>query len=254
MPEHKKRLKTALIAEAARNIKSPSHAWKLAPALAFAVAVAAVGVYMRVDYNNNDTRFNELGGVWCTYDDSWQGGTSKVWPPASTKNENNFVKSAPGAGDKGYAIRITGTAGTKLGWDYIGVNTFLSPHSTCPECIGIDLTKFTGIKFKIKGKVEAGEVFFILPHEAREVDKSRGICRTLTSYADYEADITRDITPSWKDVKIDFRKDLKQPSYTKKNEIVDIEKVLSNANIIKWHYKDGKGHKVDIWIDDLEFY
>ena len=254
MPRHKALLKAALMKEAGAALKRPSILWKLVPALTLAAAVAAVGLYMRIDYNNTDSKFNELGGIWCTYDDHYQGGTSTVWPPASTKGENNFVKSSPGSEGKGYAIRITGTAGNKLGWDYIGVNTFLSPHSTCPECIGIDLTKFTGIKFKIKGTVEAGEVYFMLPHEAREIDKSRGICRSLTSYADYEADITKYITPQWKDVRINFRKDLKQPSWAKESDRVGIETVLSNANIIKWHYMNGQGHKVDIWIDKLEFY
>jgi hypothetical protein len=254
LPAHRAMLKAALIKDAGVRLKKPAFIWKLAPALTLAVAVAAVGVYMRVDYNNNDGKVNDLGGVWCTYDDHYQGGTSTVWPPASTTGENSFVKSSPGSEGKGYAIRITGTAGTKLGYDFIGVNTFLSPRSTCPECIGINLSKFSGIRFKIKGSVEAGQVIFVFPHEAHVADKSRGLCRSLTSYNDYEADITKYITPSWKDVRLDFRKDLRQPSWTKVNERVNIEDVLSDANIIKWTYRGGRGHRVDIWIDKLEFY
>lgn len=250
MPKNKAALKLALLSKAG---KKHNMFMRLIPVYTIILALAAAGVYMRIDYNNSDGKFNELGGVWCTYDDHYQGGTSTVWPPASKNGENNFVKSSPGSSGKGYAIRITGIAGTKAG-DYIGVNTFLSPHSTCPECMGIDLTGFTGIKFKIKGRVEAGEVLFMLPHEARAVDKSRGICKSLTSYADYEADITKDITPSWKEIRINFRKDLKQPSWVKQQDRVDIEKVLADANLIKWHYRDGEGHKVDIWIDKLEFY
>jgi hypothetical protein len=256
-PELKKnmsRLRSALLKKAVSIRVKPSIFIKLIPVYAVAFAMAAAALYMRIDYNETNSGVNELGGVWCTYNDQWQGGTSVVWPPASKKGENSFVKSSPGSNGKGYAIRITGTAGTKLGYDYIGVTTFLSPHSTCPECIGIDLTKFTGIKFKIKGTVAAGQVLFMLPHESREIDKSRGICRSLTSYADYEADITRYITPRWKDVKINFRKDLSQPSWAKQGDRVSIEDVLSDANIIKWHYRNGGGHSVDIWIDKLEFY
>ncbi len=254
MPKNKAYIKKALVLKSKKQAKKTVLAIKLIPAFAVVLAIAAVSSYMIIDYNNTDTKFNELGGIWCTYDDHYYGGDSTVWPPASTKGENNFVKSSPGSSGKGYAIRITGTAGTKLKYDFIGVNTFLSPHATCPECIGIDLSRFTGIKFKIKGKVEGGRVVFILPHEARVIDKSRGICKSLTSYADYEADITKNITPDWKEVKINFRKDLKQPDWVKPDERFDIEKVLSDANLIKWEYENGDGHKVDIWIDKLEFY
>jgi hypothetical protein len=255
MPKNKEYIKKVLVFKAKQQSKKMPMAVRLIPVYAVVLAIAAVSSYMMIiDYNNTDTKFNELGGVWCTYDDHYQGGDSTVWPPASVKGENNFVKSSPGSSGKGYAIRITGTAGTKLGWDYIGVNTFLSPRSTCPECVGIDLSRFTGIKFKIKGRVEAGKVVFIFPHEAHVIDKSRGICKSLTSYADYEADITKYITPNWKKVKINFRKDLKQPDWAKPENRYDIEKVLSDANLIKWQYENGGGHKVDIWIDKLEFY
>ncbi len=228
--------------------------FKFAPVFAFIIITAAVSVYMKLDYNNKQGKINELGGIWCTYDDHYYGGDSIVWPPASTKGENSFVKSAPGFKDRGYAVRITGVAGTKLKGDFIGVNTFLSSRSTCPECIGIDLTGFKGIKFKIKGKVEAGEVKFILPYEARVIDEARGICKNLTSYGDYEADITRVITPQWKEVKLYFRKDLKQPDWVAKEKRIDIEKVLSDAKLIKWQYSNGQGHKIDLWIDDIEFF
>lgn len=254
MPVHKAALKAALMAASSSRLKRPSFIWKLAPVLAFAAAVAAVSLYMRIDYNNTDGKVNELGGVWCTYDDHYQGGTSRVWPPASVNGENNFVKSSPGSEGRGYAIRITGVAGADRKASCIGVNTFLSPRSTCPVCAGIDLSKFNGIRFKIKGMVEAGEVVFVFPHEAREADKSRGLCRSLTGYADYETDITKDLTPSWKEVKIDFRKELKQPSWTTPSDRVSIDTVLSDANIIKWEYRNGGGHRVDIWIDKLEFY
>jgi hypothetical protein len=76
----------------------------------------------------------------------------------------------------------------------------------------------------------------------------------MTSYADYETDITKYITPEWKQVKLVFRKDFKQPAWTKPAEQVNIEQVLVNENLIKWQYGNGNGHRVDIWIDKLEFY
>jgi|DewCreStandDraft_4_1066084.scaffolds.fasta_scaffold03311_8 hypothetical protein len=234
--------------------KAQSLFFKLVPIGVFIIVTAAINIYMRIDYNNKRTSINELGGIWCTYDDHYNGGTSIVWPPASKKGENNFIKSAPGYNNKGYAVRITGVTGTKFGWDFIGVNTFLSPRSTCPECVGIDLSRFKGIKFKTKGVVEAGEVKFILPYEARAVDNSRGICKNLTGYGDYEADITKYISPQWKEVKIIFRKDLKQPLWVSKEKRIDIERVLSDAKLFKWQYSKGEGHKIDLWIDDIELF
>jgi hypothetical protein len=248
------KLRASLIKKASSARQLPHILIRLIPAYAIVFAVAAAAYYMRIDYNYTSSSVNELGGVWCTYNDSWQGGNSVVWPPASNSGENSFVKSSPGCTGKGYAIRITGTAGTKLGDDYIGVTAFLSPHSTCPECVGIDLSKFSGIEFMIKGSVTAGNVVFMLPHESRQIDASRGICRSLTSYADYGTDITKYITPRWKKVKINFRKDLRQPAGTKPEYLVSIEDVLSDANIIKWQYMNGNGHRVDIWIDRLDFY
>ncbi|MCX8093117.1 MAG: hypothetical protein N3E50_03010 [Candidatus Goldbacteria bacterium] len=251
MPQNRTIIKYALLK---LSEKRTFPFFKLAHVFAFILITAAVSVYMRVESNNKQDITNDLGGIWCTYDDHYHGGESIVWPPASTKGENNFVKSSPGYKGRGYAVRITGVAGTKLGWDFIGVNTFLSSRSTCPECIGIDLRRFKGIKFKIKGKVEAGEVKFILPYEARVVDKTRGICKNLTSYGDYEMDITKYISSDWKEVKIYFRKDLKQPSWVSREKRVDIEKVLSDAKLIKWQYAKGDGHKIDLWIDDIEFF
>src|SRR5665811_1338664 len=145
LPKNKEFLRSIFMVKAAQNAKKA--AWpffyvKFIPVFVAVIAIAAVGLYMKVDYNNSNTQRNELGGIWSTYDDHATGGTSSVWPPASTSCENLFVKSAPGYGDRGYAVRITGTAGTSTGSDYIGVNTFLSEYSSCPHCNGIDIRKF----------------------------------------------------------------------------------------------------------------
>jgi len=254
LEKNKEFIKQVLMKKAAQVKTNPGFNIRILPVFLAALAVAAVGLYMKVDYNNTNSQRNELGGIWCTYDDHSIGGTSSVWPPASTSCENLFVKSSPGYGNRGYAVRITGTAGTKLGFDYIGVNTFLSEYSTCPRCNGIDIRKFHGIEFKIKGAVTAGRVMFIIPHEGRIPDKNLNICTSLTNYADYETDITKKITADWKIVKLDFKKDFKQPAWAKKENLVTIDEVLSDANLIKWQYKEGQGHAVDIWIDDLQLY
>jgi len=257
LPKNKEFLKSIIMAQTAKNSAKtarPSFNMKFIPVFAAVIAIAAVGLYMKVDYNNSNSQRNELGGIWCTYDDHATGGTSSVWPPASTSCENLFVKSAPGYGGRGYAVRITGTAGTSTGSDYIGVNTFLSEYSSCPHCNGIDIRKFHGIEFKIKGSVTAGKVMFIIPHEGKAADKNMNTCGSLTDYADYETDITKTITADWKTVRLDFKKDFKQPVWAKKENLVSIDEVLADANLIKWQYKEGKGSQVDIWIDDLQLF
>ena len=254
LPKNKEFLKQVLLAKAAKTSAKPVFNTKLIPVFTAVLAIAAVGLYMKVDLNNTNTQRNELGGIWCTYDDHHQGGNSSVWPPASTNCENLFVKSAPGYGNRGYAIRITGTAGTKLGFDYIGVNTFLSEYSSCPRCNGIDIRKFHGIEFKIKGSVKAGTVSVIIPHEGPVPEKDMFTCKSLTDYEDYESDITNSITDSWKTVRLDFKKDFKQPAWTKAGHVTAMDDVLADANLIKWQYKGGNGQAVDIWIDDLQLY
>jgi hypothetical protein len=246
-------LRTALVSKASSMSRKTGFDLRIIPLAAALLAAAATGLYMKVDYNNTDSKMNDLGGIWSTYDDRGSNGTSVVWPPASTSCENLFVKSSPGYGGKGYAVRITGTTGTKLGYDFIGVNTFLSQYSSCPRCSGIDIKKFTGIEFKVKGKIVSGLVSVIIPHESAQPDKLLFTCRNLTNYEDFEADITKRITPDWKVVRLDFRKDFKQPGWTKKENITDMETVLSNANLLKWQFK-GSGGVVDIWIDDLQLY
>ncbi|MEI7542224.1 MAG: hypothetical protein WCJ94_03105 [bacterium] len=254
LTKNKDFLKQLLLKKITEKKSKVSFNIKFLPVFAALLAIAAVGMYMKIDYNNSNTKCNSLGGIWCTYDDHRYGGNSKVWPPASTSCENLFVKSEPGYGGRGYAVRITGTAGTKLGSAYIGVNAFLSEHSACPRCDGIDLRRFRGIEFKIKGSVELGRVMFIIPHEGSALDKKLFTCKSLTDYEDFESDITKDIGTKWKIVRLVFTKDFKQPNWTKPEHKVSMDEVLANANLLKWQYVDGKGHFVDIWIDDLQLF
>lgn len=228
----------------------PAYAALMVLALSAGIMAA---FFLKIETGDSPGLSNNLGGVWCTYSDTGDGGYSQVWPPASTKQENNFTKSSPGYGDKGYAVRITGTTGAKLGWDYIGVLTFLSPQASCPSCEGVDISAYRGIRFMIKGSAGSGRLYFVLPYESREYDRGRNTCQTLTKYADYETDITSKIGKNWSKVEIDFRRDLKQPSWSGSGDIVDIEKVLKDARLIKWHYK-GSSAAADIWIDEMEFY
>ncbi|PKL90488.1 MAG: hypothetical protein CVV21_12530 [Candidatus Goldiibacteriota bacterium HGW-Goldbacteria-1] len=248
IPQNREFLRNALINSAATKKKS---FFNFAPvkigAAAFAVVLAAV--FMVVEDNNNPGQTNNLGGVWSTYDDSAEGNNSVVWPQAPKACENLFEKSAPGFGGKGYAVRVTGNAGDKAKTT-LGVNTYLSEHASCPRCSGINITMFKGIKFKMKGNIAGGALYFILPHESGEPDENKTLCQSLTDNNDYTADISGLVKSEWTDVKLDFYKSFKQP----KGTTVKIDKVLENANRIKWEWKGNKGEKMDIWIDEIQFY
>ncbi len=228
--------------------------FKLSPALIFVAAVAAAGFYMSVESGGKAGAVNDLGGLWCTYDDRNDSGSSVVWPPASESGENTFIKSSPGSTGAGYAVRITGTTGSGKESNFIGFTTFLSPYSSCPECAGIDLTRFKGIRFNIKGQTANGRLKLIIPHEAKPSDGAKGICKSLTSSFEYEIDITGLVGKSWKRISLEFRKSFGQPEGTGAENVVDIRTVLADANVIKWHFYSGEGGTADIWIDKLEFY
>jgi hypothetical protein len=254
MPARKAALKTALI-NAAVTIKVPSYAWlkKLIPVFLAVMAVAGTTVYV-VDNFDNGSRFNKHGGIWSTYSDAQEGGNSAVWPAAPGRdNDEGFVMSQPGSFGTGYAARVTGYTGAALGlnYNYLGVLVRFDALSSCPTCKGSDIKKYSGIKFSVKGSLEGGRLSFILPYESSECVPARKTCKSMTDYADYEADISDRVTPEWTTVTINFREDLKQPQWAPKGDIFPVEEVLGSVRLFKWQYKNGNGRVMALWIDDL---
>jgi len=221
-----------------------------------AVAVISMMTFFVVDNMDDGDKFNRNGGIWSTYSDRLENGDSVIWPPEHAESQKGFTMSAPGYGGKGYAVRITGRTGVKMGhnYNYMGVVVRFDADSMCPECRGVDIKKYSGIMFKIKGDLKQGRLSFILPHESEECIRERMTCKSLTGYADYEYDITNMVAGQWKTVVIDFRKDLKQPFWVKEEHRFEIDDVLSSVHLFKWQYKNGNGELMDVWIDDLELY
>jgi hypothetical protein len=256
---HKALLKTRLIKYAARGTKPVKahgfHRYIFAAAVVAVCAFSAVTYYV-VDNMESGTRFNKRGGVWSTYSDKQQGGDSAVWPPEYRQPGEGFVMSAPGYGGTGYAVRITGTTGPKLGfnYNYLGVVARFTNKSSCPTCEGTDIKKYNGIRFKVKGSLAGGTVSFILPCESNKCIMDRKTCESLTDYADYEKDITASIGQDWNTVQIVFRDDLKQPRWAGRRLSVPIGTVLGNVHLFKWQYKNGNGAIMDLWINDVELF
>jgi hypothetical protein len=255
-PKGKLSLKMALLEKAAR--KKPF--WdvfikRYVPSAVLAFAVAVMTVYV-VDNMDSGSKFNRQGGMWSTYSDAQEGGDSTVWPPAPTKSGNGFIMSSPGFGYAKYAVHVTGRTGSKFGlnYNYLGFLVRFSAETECPVCKGVDISKYTGIRFKIKGSLPSGKLSFILPYESGECDRVNVTCKSLTEYADYEKDITPLVTGNWATVTIDFRNALKQPSWTPAKNLINIEKVLQNVHLFKWQYENGNGSLADIWLAQVELY
>jgi len=184
------------------------------------------------------------GGWWYTYNDKESGGNSEVWP-----EPQKFEKEKDGAN---FVARMKGKTGNKLGWDFIGMGVTLSENSGCPGgAVSVDLSKYTTLSFKIKGEISGGRFTVVIPHLESKCEEGKYGSKTLTDWADYEVGISPKVTKDWTTVKIDLRKDLKQPKWAKK--IVSIEEVLKNAHNINWHFSSPDGDTIDISIKDIEF-
>ncbi len=227
--------------------------WRVVAALSGSFFVAAAFVLMIIDRNDRPGPTNSLGGVWSTFTDSAQGGTSAVWPPVSDGCTNRFEKSSPGYGDRGYAVRITGETGDGRN-AHLGINTYLSERAICPRCMGIDLRSYRGIRFRIKGWHGKGKLRFVLPHQSMSPAPDRRSCMSLTGGHDYSADITENVTREWAPAKLEFRKHLSQPVETPDSLRVSIETVLENVNLLQWRWEGEPHQSIDLWIDDVELF
>jgi len=229
---------------------------KILTAAAAGLFFLTMATYYVVDNMDKGNNFNKNGGVWSTYSDEQEGGNSMVWPPPASVTGNDFIMSKPGFAGEKYAVRVTGVTGTKLGlnYNYFGVVNRFSSDSSCPKCIGVNIEKYNGIMFRIKGKITSGKLYFILPYEGSDCLPERLTCKSLTNYADYEKDITEEVKADWTMVVIDFRKDLIQPYWTPNNAVVPIDKVLENVHLFKWQFKNGDGQVVDFWIDNVRLF
>lgn len=211
--------------------------------LFLAVIVCAAGKLVIEDGTTGKNQAT-CGGWWYTYNDTEIGGNSEVWPVPQ-----KFEKTKEGAG---FVARMKGKTGNKLGWDFIGMGVTLSEKSGCPGgAVPVDLTKYRILSFKIKGEISGGRLTVIIPHLENKCEEGKYGSNTLTDWADYEVGISPKVTKEWTTVKIDLRKDLKQPKWAKKT--VAIEDVLKNAHNINWHFSSPDGDAIDISIKDIEF-
>lgn len=195
--------------------------------------------------NCEDGDINTLGGGWWyTYDDNAQGGNSKVEPAPG-----KFAMAKEG---NSYAAYMKGKAGSKLGWDFIGIGCSLTKESSCPDMKPVDVSKYTTLEFRIKGTVAGGRLTVVLPYVEEKCGENYATI-SKTGWADYEAAITGKVKSEWTVVKLNLRKDFKQPAWAKNENKAPIESVLKNLKGMSFHYTSQDGEEIDIMIDDIEF-
>jgi hypothetical protein len=202
---------------------------------------------MVIDNFSDGDRRTEQGGWWYVYNDARLGGNSECSPAP-----NKFMPTK-GTDNQGFAGRLTGLTGTKLGWDYIGMGFTLTAESGCPTSKSVDISPYNTLEFKMKGSASAGRLTVTIIYTEDRCDENN-VPHTKTAWADYQVAVTSDLSGEWATVKLDLRTDFAQPSWTKAEHVVSIEEVLSHAHTINWQFSSADGDTLDLWIDDVSLY
>ena len=201
---------------------------------------------MVIDTFSDGDQRSEAGGWWYTYDDARLGGNSQCAP-----SPGGFTPTQ-GTDSQGWAARLTGLTGTKLGWDFFGMGVTLTEDSGCPTANPVDISAYSTLEFKIKGSASAGRLTVALIYSDNTCQGN--LPNTKTAWADYQAAVTADLSATWTTVKLDLRNDFAQPFWTKAEHVVSIEEVLRQAHVIQWHFSSADGDTLDLWIDDIMLY
>jgi GH35 family endo-1,4-beta-xylanase len=209
------------------------------------------------DFDDGDID-NETGGHWLSYDDGYDNGDSVIRPTSVFKG-GVFESSAPGLGGSGFAAHITGTTGSKLGWDYLGFLASLDKDALCPLAAPtkIDMNSFDGIQFVVKGSISTGALVFKLPHKKSGAE---GNCTahdpvsadSLTGYADYEYNFMDQLSSEWTLVRIPFA-DMAQVDWTPDDAVVKMKDVLATAQELVFQV-NASGAEADFWIDSVALF
>ena len=210
------------------------------------------------DFDDGDIT-NETGGIWLSYDDGYDDGSSVIWP-VSIYKDGVFETDAPGLGDTGRAAHIIGTEGGAFAWPYLGFLASLDEEALCPLAAPtkIDLNTWDGIQFVLKGTLSGGALVFKIPHKKSGPEDNCTAhdpvsADSLTQYADYEINITDKLLDEWTLVRIPFAS-LVQLEWAAEGDVYTIEKVLSAAQELVWQVNASDGVETDFWVDNVALF
>ena len=197
-----------------------------------------------LDDCEDGNEFNNVGGIWFSFDDSpdqskaCKKGTTSSITPLSSRN-NPLQMSSPGYDGTGYAVHAT----YKLGSNYTPYNGGSCAEWTNPAYVGIgtwvdddetntmDWTGGTGVTFWYKGPACTFQI----------------IISEVTDYCFHKFDVPA--TPSWDKITVKWNQ-LSQPTWGKA-----IDFSAKHVQKLQWQFETGttgnSGASGDIWIDEV---
>lgn len=203
-----------------------------------------------IDNCEDGDNANLWGGYWYTYSDAeGNGGSSWILPPAAT-----FAMTSGGY-NSSYAVRVSGQVKAGYNYPFAGVGTQFDANAGCPNCSKKSITSYTGVRFWIKGSLDANlNLHVILPYTGA---CSSGSCVSLSGYNDYRYTVTSSITGNWQQVEIPFSDFSNQGQWGTPAANIDIVKAVASELQFQIKGPDGyseAGLNFEIWIDNLELY
>ncbi|MBP5725152.1 MAG: Ig-like domain-containing protein [Bacteroidales bacterium] len=197
-----------------------------------------------LDDCEDGNEFNNVGGIWFSFDDSpdqskaCKKGTTSSITPLSSRN-NPLQMSSPGYDGTGYAVHATYklcsnytpyNGGSCAEWTnpaYVGIGTWVDDDETNT----MDWTGGTGVTFWYKGPACTFQI----------------IISEVTDYCFHKFDVPA--TPSWDKITVKWNQ-LSQPTWGK---AVDFS--AKHVQKLQWQFETGttgnSGASGDIWIDEV---
>ncbi len=189
------------------------------------------GCSEKLDTCEDGDGVNNWGGMWFTYDDSGNSGTSYVVPEPGT----TFIMVPGGATTTAYAARITGYVTTDYVYGFIGMGTGTNPNSGSD--IGFDCSAFSGIRFWAKGTATSFDIKLV------------AISGIKTGGNDYK--FTFNVESTWQQYQLFFSSFTQESGW---GTTVDLTTVLQNLKNIQWQTRGQPWSYIELWIDEIEMF
>ncbi|NTV52503.1 MAG: hypothetical protein HGA76_05775 [Candidatus Firestonebacteria bacterium] len=208
-----------------RNPAAPADLFRGIPT---ATPVAASNLTLIDDFETASSPFkNKLGGAWYSFNDSGNGGTSRIFPsPFALTIQNGLGAN----GSNGY-LAVTGTVTTVYANGFIGFGTLLNQVGGT-----VDLNQFKGIRFSVKGDVKVYSI---------KIQSSN-----ITDYNYFKIDFPT--TTEWTEKNLPFALFAQDPYFGTPNK--SLTESLTYATAIQWQTKGQPWSSVQVQIDNIFLY
>ena len=178
------------------------------------------------------------GGYWYSYDDSLDGGGSKISPKSLDSIPFRISDNCGYPDTLSGCIHVVIDLKKGIPYPYAGFGCNIQQRGTRP--LLYDLTQYHGVKFYCKGNNE----FFLFKVKSTKTKDG------------FEFQYSFRAHPSWTQINIPFT-NLFQPPFTADADTVSRQEALTNALAISFQTKgnliSGKNQRdYEIWIDEIK--